>query len=58
MYGPIQFAKKIGLKRVFTGQSALPALSPETRKGLIEEFEPDIAYVEQLLGRPLPEWRS
>jgi hypothetical protein len=58
LYGAIELAKKLGLKHVYRGsQDALPTLEPKTRKELIEEFQPDISYVEELLGRPLPEWR-
>ena len=58
LYGPLQFAKNIGLKFVYTGASDfLPTLVPETREALIQEFKPDIAYVENLLGRSLAEWR-
>jgi hypothetical protein len=58
LYGPLQLAKKVGLKRVYTGDSdSLPTLVPETREVLIREFELDIAYVEDLLGRSLDEWR-
>lgn len=58
LYAPLQFAKNIGLKFVYTGGSdSLPKLAPETREALIQEFEPDIAYVESLLDRSLTEWR-
>ena len=58
LYGPLQSAKKLGLKRVYTGSSSLPTLAPEIRKALIQEFKLDIAYVEDLLGRSLPEWKQ
>lgn len=58
LYGPIELAKRLGLKRVYSGtQEGLPMLEPDIRKALIKEFEPDITYVEVLLRRPLPEWR-
>jgi hypothetical protein len=58
LYAPLQFAKKIGLKRVYTGTSdSLPTLATEIREALIQKFEPDIVYVENLLNRSLPEWR-
>jgi hypothetical protein len=60
LYGPIEFAKKLGFKEVvYAGSSAsLPRLEPELEHKLIREFEPDIAYVEELLGRPLNKWRK
>ncbi len=59
LYGLLQFAKKIGLRRVYTGASdSLPTLATETREALIQEFEPDIAYVENLLNRSLTKWRG
>lgn len=58
LYAPIELAKKLGLKRVYDGfRGQLPILDPEMRKRLVEEFEPDIAYVEKLLRRPLTNWR-
>jgi hypothetical protein len=58
LYGPLQFGKRIGLKQVYMGAShSLPTLARETREALIQEFEPDVAYVEDLLGRSLTEWR-
>jgi hypothetical protein len=59
LYGPIEFAKQLGLKRIYSSfRGNLPALAPSTRRELITEFEPDIAYVEALLDRPLPHWRQ
>jgi hypothetical protein len=59
LYAPLQFAKNIGLKFVYSGDSdSLPTLAPDTREALIQEFEPDIAYVENLLDRSLTEWRQ
>jgi len=59
LYAPLQFAGKLGLKRVYAGSpGSLPTLAPETRKALIAEFKMDVAYVEELLSRSLPEWRQ
>jgi hypothetical protein len=59
LYGPIELAKKLGLKRIYSGfQRPLPALDSEMRRHLVEELSPDIAYVEEILGRALPHWRS
>jgi hypothetical protein len=38
-------------------RTAYPQLRPDTRARLMELFEPDIRYVEELL-HPLPEWRQ
>jgi hypothetical protein len=58
LYAPLRAAKKIGLKRVYTGApDSLPTLAPDAREALIRILEPDIAYVEDLLGRSLTEWR-
>jgi hypothetical protein len=60
LYGPIELAKRLGLKqRLYAGARAgVPALDPPMRARLVVELEPDIAYVETLLGRPLPGWRT
>jgi hypothetical protein len=58
LYAPIELARRLGLKRVYGGAPAgVPAMDPRTRRLLVREFEADIAYVEQVLGRPLPQWR-
>jgi hypothetical protein len=59
LYGPIELAKRLGLKRLYAGaRDGVPALDAPTRARLVAELEPDIAYVETLLGRPLPGWRT
>jgi hypothetical protein len=59
LYGPLEFAKKLGLKRIYSGsQDPLPTLEPVIRQELIDELAPDISYVEKMLGRPLPKWRQ
>lgn len=59
LYGPIEAAKRLGFKRVYAGfQGDLPTLAPQIRRELVKGFEPDIAYVEKLLHRPLPQWRQ
>jgi hypothetical protein len=59
LYGPIELAKRLGLKRLYAGAPAgVPALDAPMRARLVAELEPDIAYVETLLGRPLPGWRT
>ena len=49
----------MGLKKVYSGfKGALPELEPEIRQELINYFEEDIVYIENLLGRHLPRWRQ
>jgi hypothetical protein len=58
LYGAVNLAKRLGLKRVYRGRrGGVPALDHETRALLVRRLEPDIAYVETLLGRELPGWR-
>ena len=57
-YSLIEFGKMLGLKRLYTGyEHNLPTLDKKTWNDLLEEFEPDIEYVENLVGRSLPQWR-
>lgn len=59
LYGAVNFAKRLGLKRVYAGRvGGVPRLDPATRAGLVREFAADIDYVERLLGRELPGWRA
>jgi hypothetical protein len=58
LHRPIELARRLGLTRIYSGaEELLPAIEPEIRKELVEEFEPDIAYVENLLRRSLADWR-
>jgi hypothetical protein len=58
LYGLVELAKSLGGKRVYTGQDSFPTLAPETRRELIRRFVADIEYVEEAVGRELPEWRQ
>lgn len=58
LYRPVELAKKAGLKRVYAGGQEVPALPVELRRELVQEFEEDIAFVEQLTGRSLGAWRQ
>ena len=40
------------------GEEAQPSLEPADRRELLLELDPDIADLEELLGRKLPEWRG
>jgi hypothetical protein len=58
LYSCINLMKKFGLKNIYSrSYKNIPILEPEIRKSLIEKFETDIAFVEELLGRQLLEWR-
>lgn len=54
---PIVLARRLGLRRVYGG-GEIPQLAEPMRRRLIEQFEPDIVYVEQLLGMARPAWRE
>lgn len=58
LYGPINFAKRLGLKRLYRGQREVPVLDRAARARLVETFAEDIRWVEGLVGRPLDRWRS
>lgn len=58
LYQAVGLARQLGFRRVYGSDGArLPELPADERAKLIGLFEEDIAYVEELLGRPLPEWR-
>jgi len=48
------------MKRLFEreGTSPVPPMQPATRRRLITIFEPDVADLEKLLGRPMTLWRN
>lgn len=54
----VDFARKVGMRKIYQGGALDLKLDAEIRALLIERFLPTIEYVEELLGRPLPEWRS
>jgi len=56
----INFAKQTGIKRLFDreGTFSVPPMQPATRRRLVEIFEPDVAALEKLLGRPMTQWRD
>jgi Sulfotransferase domain len=54
-----ELGKRLGLKRVFTGaEHDMPRLAPHDAAWLAGELAPDVAFVERLLGRPLPAWHA
>lgn len=56
LHGPVTMARRLGLHRIYGGRE-VPPLPAAVRRRLLDELEPDIAYVERLLERPLPAWR-
>ena len=58
LFGLIEGVRRLGVQAVFTGGSEVERLPAELRASLVASFAPDIAFVETLLGRPLPGWRS
>lgn len=55
----VEFGKKLGLKRVYRGgEDQLPQITDQEAQFLSSHYEDDIQYVEQLLGRSLPQWRT
>lgn len=59
-YRTINFAKRIGVKRLFEqkGTTPVPPMKLKTRQRLVELFEPDVVVLEELLGRPMTYWRE
>jgi hypothetical protein len=55
----VDFARKMGMRKIiYQGGDMNLSLDQEVRASLIERFLPTIEYVEALLDRSLPEWRS
>lgn len=56
----VEFGKKLGLRSVFFagGEDEMPSLSAEDRAFLIDEYEEDVDYVEDVTGRTLSHWRQ
>ncbi len=56
----VNVVKKTGLKSVVYsgGEDRIPELSSSTRAALIEEYEDDIAFLEDKTGRDLSSWRT
>ena len=53
----VTWAKKLGIKRVFGKQRALPQMKDETRKYLRDIYDPDIRRLEALLETNLDCWK-
>lgn len=55
----VEAGKRLGLKKVYSGGSAdTLALSRSILDFLLKEYEPDIAFLEERLGRRFPHWRD
>lgn len=59
-YKIIELGKRMGLKQLVYagGQDQAPKLTMGEQKQLLEKYEPDIVFVETLLGRNLRTWRE
>jgi len=55
----VELGKNLGLNRVYTGgEQKAPQLTPELQRKLLEYYEPDICFLENLLERDLTSWRQ
>jgi len=55
----VELGKRLGLRKVYRGgEHNMPTLTREQQSYLLELYEPDTVYVENLLGRSLPQWRE
>jgi len=59
LHSLVKVAKKTGLKSLVYsgGEERIPELSSSTRAVLIDEYEDDIAFLEEKTGRDLSRWR-
>ena len=58
LYGVVDFVRRYGAEKVLRGGEAkAPKLTPELYAEIYEKVEPEIAYLENRLGREFPEWR-
>jgi len=56
MHRIVNFGKKLGLKKLYSGGKALPKLTQQQRNFLTTTFAEDIKWLEQYLGRDLSHW--
>lgn len=54
----IEVGKSLGLKKVYDGGEVVPVLTEEEKAQMLVTYEKDILYVEDVLGRKLPNWRE
>lgn len=53
----VNFGRSLGLKSVYEGGQTVEKMPESVRESLCHEFEPDIAWLENRLGRDLSHWR-
>ena len=63
MHWPLEAARTSGLRAaIFRGRGGRggegPRIGAELRGELVEAFRDDVSYVEELVGRELPDWRA
>lgn len=60
LHKAVAFGKKLGLKKLaYTGgEDDMPELSANDREQLIQTYNEDVVYVEELTGRDLFHWRE
>lgn len=58
LHGIVEQGKRLGLTRVYRGAKRLPSLTPEQRTELAGRYAGDVEFVERLVGRALPHWRT
>ena len=58
LYGLIDFGKRLGLKRVYSGgEQKMPAMPLELRGRLQQEFKEDVVFIESKLNENLAHWK-
>lgn len=58
LHAPLEWGKKLGLKRVFTGGPPADELSAEQHQRLLDTYEEDITWLEKRLNRDFSKWRE
>lgn len=53
----VNLAKRLGVPRLF-GSRPMPPMDPDEELELARRYRDEVARLEDLLGRPLPAWRS
>ena len=54
----VELGKAMGFRKIYTGGKDVSPLSPNDRQRLLEIYEQDVEFVENLLGRDLSSWRQ
>ena len=59
LHGLVAFGKRLGLQRVYSGGSSdMVVLTPGDYDAAVADYEADIRYIEQRLGRSFAVWRQ